>query len=233
MQGNLVDVCTTQVLALTRVQATVGDLISLADAREARVQGHGHAPRPAARAPRVTFFFDLSSPFTYLAAERVDRLFPNLVWRPVLEEVLQAPPPAPGAAEERAHALGLPLVWPELGPESVRPAMRVASLAAEQGRAAAFVLAATRLAFCGGFELDHPDVLAEAAAAANLGLDDCLRAAGDIGRDGAMEEAARRLLAQGADRLPAVRVARVLFPGEDRVAEAAAAAGLPAARRAG
>ena len=180
----------------------------------------------------MTFYFDLSSPFTYLAAERVDRLFPNLVWRPVLEEVLQGPSVLPSLAEARAEALGLPLVWPELGPESVRPAMRVASLAAERGCAAPFVLAASRLAFCGGFELDHPEVLAEAAAAANLGLEDCLHAAGDVGRDGAMEQGARRLLACGGDRLPAVRVGRVLFAGEDRIAEAAALASTPAALRA-
>ncbi|HEV3001429.1 MAG TPA: DsbA family protein [Solirubrobacteraceae bacterium] len=180
----------------------------------------------------MTFYFDLSSPFTYLAAERVDRLFGSLVWRPVLEEALQGVSPSPALAEERAQTLGLPLVWPDLGPASVRPAMRVASLAAEQGRAAPFVLAATRLAFCGGFELDHPEVLAEAAAAANLGLEECLHAAGDVSRDGPMEEAARRLLAHGADRLPAVRVGRLLFAGEDRVAEAAAAASVPAALRA-
>lgn len=212
---------------------SVGDVISLADVRLARGGGATGTQRSGGgRTPRVTFYFDLSSPFTYLAAERVDRLFGNLVWRPVLEEVMQAAPPAPDAAEERAHALGLPLVWPELGPDSVRPAMRVASMAAEQGQAAAFVLAASRLAFCGGFELDHPEVLAEAAAAANLGLEECLRAAGDVARDGAMESAARKLLAHGADRLPAVRVGRVLFAGEDRVAEAAAAAAMPAAMRA-
>ncbi len=213
----------------------MGDVISLADARTARGTSR-HVDRVAGgaspRAARVTFFFDLSSPFTYLAAERVDRLFPNLVWRPVLEEILQVSAPPEALAEERAHALGLPLVWPDLGPASVRPAMRVAALAAEQGRAAPFVLAATRLAFCGGFELDHPEVLAEAAAAANLGLEDCLRAAGDVRRDGPMEEAARKLLAHGADRLPAVRVGRILFAGEDRVAEAAAAASTPAALRA-
>ena len=211
----------------------VGDVISLADRRVSRAHDQAALPRSGgSRAARVTFYFDLSSPFTYLAAERVDRMFGNLVWRPVLEEVLQVPGAPPEVADERAHALGLPLVWPELGPDSVRPAMRVASLAAEQGRAAPFVLAATRLAFCGGFELDHPEVLAEAAAAANLGLEDCLKAAGDAGRDGAMEEGARRLLAHGADRLPALRVGRLLFPGEDRIAEAAAAASVPAALRA-
>jgi 2-hydroxychromene-2-carboxylate isomerase len=101
--------------------------------------------------------------------------------------------------------------------------MRVASFAAERGRAAEFTLAAGRLAWCGGFELDDPEVLAEAAAAARLGLDDALHAAGDAGRDGAMDATARRLLAGGADRLPAVEAGGRLYAGELRLAEAAAA----------
>jgi 2-hydroxychromene-2-carboxylate isomerase len=211
------------------LKRVMGNVISLAERR--RTRAAATTATPVARAARATFYFDLSSPFTYLAAERVDRLFPGLAWKPVLEEVLQLTPFDAAAAEERAEALGLPLVWPpDLGPETVRPAMRVASLAAERGSAAPFVLAATRLAYCGGFELDHPEVLAEAAAAANLGLEECLHAAGDAARDGAMEEGARRLLAQGADRLPALRVGRLLFAGEDRMGEAHAAVQAPALR---
>jgi 2-hydroxychromene-2-carboxylate isomerase len=217
-----------QELPPTAVQVAVGNVISLA--RHRRMRGSSPAAAAGPRTARVTFAFDLSSPFTYLAAERADRLFPNLTWRPVLEEVLQLPAPDRSAAEDRAHELGMPLVWPDLGPETVRPVMRVASLAAERGCAASFVLAATRLAFCGGFELDHPEVLAEAAAAANLGLEDCLHAAGDEGRDGPMEESARRLMAQGADRMPVFRVGRLLFSGEDRIGEALAAAQAPALR---
>ena len=41
--------------------------------------------------------------------------------------------------------------------------MRAAHYASQQGRGAAFVLAAGRLAFCGGFDLDDPELLAEAA----------------------------------------------------------------------
>lgn len=209
----------------------MGDLISLADHRRTRVTGLGESTvQRVPRTVRSTLFFDLSSPLTYFAAERADRLFPALTWQPVLEEVLQLPRVERAQAEERARQLGLPLVWPDLGPETVRPAMRVASLAAERGCAPAFVLAATRLAFCGGFELDHPEVLAEAAAAANLGLEECLRAAGDVRRDGPMEERARKLLAQGADRLPALKVGRTLFAGEDRMGEALAAAQAPALR---
>ena len=86
------------------------------------------------------------------------------------------------------------------------------------------MLAATRLAFCGGFDLDDPEILAEAAAAAGVALDDCLRAAGDERRDGEIERAGRALLAAGADRLPALRVGRALYWGERRVGEALVAA---------
>ena len=92
--------------------------------------------------------------------------------------------------------------------------MRVASHAAECGRGAAFVLAAGRLAFCGGFDLDDPEILVEAAAAAGLGARRLPAGrAATAGRDGAIEAAGRRLLAAGADRLPALRVGRVAVLG--------------------
>ena len=65
-------------------------------------------------------------------------------------------------AEERAAALRLPLAWPERWPASTPAAMRVAHYAAQEGRGGAFVLAATRLAFAGGFDLDDLEILTEA-----------------------------------------------------------------------
>jgi 2-hydroxychromene-2-carboxylate isomerase len=213
----------------------MGDVISLGEVRAARAESRAAAPAGAARAPRVTFFFDLVSPWTYLAAERAERLFASDRWRPATGDAIaggrtaldQRDAAARTAAERRADALRLPLVWPEGWPRSGSGAMRVAALAAERGRAAPFVLAASRLAFCGGYELDDPEVIAEAAAAAGLALDDALRAAGQVRRDGAMERTALRLLRRGADELPAVTVGRQLFAGEGRLAEAAAAAGAP------
>jgi 2-hydroxychromene-2-carboxylate isomerase len=206
----------------------MGHVISLDERRNARLKA---TELPRAR-PRAAFFFDLASPFTYLAAERVDRLFPGLSWRPALTEALHSGDPLAAAgdreavqrtAEDRAAALQMPLVWPDIFPSGARVAMRVASLAAAQGSSAAsFVLAASRLAFCGGFDLDDPEVLAEAAAAAGLGLPEVLAAAGDRSRDGEMEATALRLLAQGATRLPVLKVDRTLFCGEHRIAEAAA-----------
>ena len=200
----------------------VGTVTSLDEHRRAR-RGHVATARQPAR---TTLFFDLASPYTYLAAERADRLFARLEWLPASADMLDGvdlSEQAMRAASERAALLGLPFVCPDEPPRSVCGAMRVASLAAERGRGAAFVLAASRLAFCGGFDIDDPEILAEAAAAAGIGLREALSAAGDAGRDGGIEEAGRMLLAAGASGLPALRVGRLLFCGEDRLLEAAAA----------
>jgi 2-hydroxychromene-2-carboxylate isomerase len=206
----------------------MGEVIRLAEHREKTRRA-----RTRVGSVRAEFLFDLACPFTYLAAERVERAFDHIVWTPASATVLRggslaADPEAEAAvrvaAAERAAELRLPLEWPESFPAEVPAAMRVASHAADCGRGAAFVLAAGRLAFCGGFDLDDPEILFEAAAAAGLSLDDCLVAAGDRRREGAIEVAGRRLLAAGADRLPALKVGRSLYWGEQRVAEAAAAA---------
>src|SRR5436309_635827 len=182
---------------------------------------------------RAEFFFDLASPFTYLAAERVDRAFDTVTWTPACARTLRCRSlPGAGAsaeeivelAQERAAALRLPLEWPERWPAPAPAAMRVAHHAAREGRGGAFVLAATRLAFAGGFDLDDLEILTEAAAAAGLPLDSARHAARETRRDGAIEAAARRLLGAGADRLPALRLERGVFWGEDRVGDAAATA---------
>jgi 2-hydroxychromene-2-carboxylate isomerase len=199
---------------------TVTSLHAHRVARHQREMARRHA------LPRATLYFDLASPRTYLAAERAERLFAGLVWRPAWAAELHRDEfgeDAMCAASQRAALLGLPLMWPDEHPRPVRGAMRVASLAATRGCGAAFVLAASRLAFCGGFDIDEPDILAEAAAAAGIGLAEALAAAGDISRDGAIEEAGLSLMAAGALQLPAIRVGRLLFCGEERLHEAAAA----------
>lgn len=207
----------------------MGDVISLTERR---------AERSRATLRRqdveVTFYFDLSSPWTYLAAERVDRLFGGVRWRPALGGALMEPDAGDRggresrrAVERRAVELGMPLVWPERWPASGRSAMRVGTLAEEQGRAAPFALAAGRLAFCGGYDLDDPEVLAEAAAAAGIGLREALEAAGDVERDTTLEQTTLELLAYGADALPAFAVGERLYCGEPRLGAAVVAAGTP------
>jgi 2-hydroxychromene-2-carboxylate isomerase len=175
---------------------------------------------PEARQIWAEFYFDLGCPFTYLAADRLEIAFDEVRWTPAVLHRPVATPALRRAAEARAAELRLPLVWPERWTGSAVAAMRVATCAAEAGRGAAFVLAATRLAFCGGFDLDDPESLAEACAAAGLPLAVCFAAAREVRRDLAIEVAGRRLVAAGADRLPALRMGRALFWGESRVSEA-------------
>ncbi len=201
----------------------MGELVDLSACRRrrqartvARVVDHAHAHA----------YVDLADPFSYLAVERLERTFETVAWRPACQAALQRRDAAADAAtaerlradaEHRAARLRLPLQWPDRFPAPVPAAMRAASYAVEQGRGGAFILAAGRLAFCGGFDLDDPEILAEAAAAAGIGLDATLEAARDAHRDAAIEEAGKRLLAAGALELPALRAGRALVSGEARI----------------
>jgi 2-hydroxychromene-2-carboxylate isomerase len=172
--------------------------------------------------PPTEFFFDLASPFCYLAAERVERLFGMLTWTPaVLPPAGTSPQCVRAQAQERAAALRLPMVWPPRWPAPVPAAMRAAVAATAKGRGAAFTLAAFRLAFAGGHDLDSPDVLAEALAAAGL---DPTPPTDFPGADTKISVVSRRLLTAGIIRLPAVRVGSTMFWGDDELDLAAAAA---------
>ena len=214
----------------------MGTVISLEDWRALRRSSRFDAPRGGRRTVRPIFFFDLASPWTYLAAERADRLLPEVRWRPATSAGLSRgmadsrDPLVRAKVERRAFELGLPIAWPS-GRSTARGAMRIASLADERGCAAPFVLAAARLAFCGGYDLGDPEILAEAAAAADLDLEEALRAGGQAARDADIERDAQRLLRLGAGELPAVMLEGLLFAGERRLSEAAAAAAGPIEQR--
>jgi 2-hydroxychromene-2-carboxylate isomerase len=205
----------------------MGELIVLAERRADR-------SRPT-RSPRPAFFFDLSCPFSYLAAERVERVLGEVDWVPTAATLLRRggewdrPSAVRARAETCAVALRLPLVWPDRFPSETPTAMRAAAHAAEIGAGCRFALAASRLAFCGGFDLEHPDILAEAAAAAGIGLSACLEAAGDPTLDGELHATARGLLAHGVSQLPAIRAGAHWFDGDGALAAAAAVLRSPAA----
>jgi 2-hydroxychromene-2-carboxylate isomerase len=206
----------------------MGEVIRLEERRRRRRTPVAEPAGP----PPVEFLFDLASPFTYLAAERVDRAFAAVAWVPVSSRALRGGALVPAdeldavreLAEARAAQLRLPLAWPERWPAEVPEAMRVAHYAAERGRGAAFALRAARLAFGGGFDLGEPHMLAEAAVAAGLTMEEHEQARRDGRRDAAIQVAARRLLAARVHQLPALRVGSTVFAGEERVAEAAASA---------
>lgn len=130
----------------------MGTLIDLAAHRQSRRAARASADVPCTLAAR--FSFDIVSPFTYLAAERMERLFPGAMWCAVDPGVAAAGTWASDErrrAEARADSLGMPLVWPderEVPREAGhgRSARRAAAFAASRGRCGAFAMSAGRMA---------------------------------------------------------------------------------------
>lgn len=201
----------------------MGHVIYLDERRAGRSKNQ-HDVRPA-------FFFDVSSPLSYLMAERVERKLGSVEWvaadgarlRRIQAEAAGGGGRSDAAGETRplraraetcARALRLPLVWPDRFPGGSPCAQRACTYACELGAGGAFALAASRLAFCGGFDLEDPETLAEAAAAAGVPLEECLAAAGETWRDDELEATARHLHAHGVTELPAIRVGGRWIQGE-------------------
>src|SRR4051812_32748134 len=103
----------------------MGTVVSL----EARRQGRPAAGRGGRESVSTSFHFDLADPGTYLAAERVDRLFPGIAGVPPSLASVPASLDATAVAA-RASTLRMPLVWPERHPEPRPAAMRAAAYAA-------------------------------------------------------------------------------------------------------
>src|SRR4051794_6988960 len=149
----------------------MAEILDFVARRAERVQDDAQrlgAPRTAMVAQPMEFLFDPTSPFSYLALERVERSFPRATWR--VADGRRFPPIGRAScerAERRAAALRIPLVWPDVRGDGTH-ARRVAAHAIQQGRGPEFAVALGRLTFCGGYDPDDLDVLVEAGAAAHL-----------------------------------------------------------------
>jgi 2-hydroxychromene-2-carboxylate isomerase len=170
-------------------------------------------------AVEAAFYFDLSSPRCYLAAERVTPLFGGrLEWVPVLAQGRSADHEAPmrSELEGRARELGIqPLRWPADFPFDSERAMLAATYASQIGRAVAFAQAAFRQAFAGGHSLAEDDYVLIAAAACEMHPAAILRA---IERRGIREQlaaATARSLRAGVSVLPAIRDGERRLYGEE------------------
>jgi 2-hydroxychromene-2-carboxylate isomerase len=202
----------------------VGQLINLAEARADRSRpGRGAA----------AFFFALDCPISYVAAERVERAFGEIEWIPLVGPAYSLGVPCSPEesnlrfgdrfeiAEREAAAARLPLMEPDCYPlADGRPAARAAMFAADQGAGRPFALAASRLAFCGGFDLADPEMIAEAARAADISPREALRASRDPHYDSALDATCRGIVARGITSGPAIRIGSRWFQGLDVLAGA-------------
>jgi 2-hydroxychromene-2-carboxylate isomerase len=196
---------------------------------------------------RAVFYYDLGSPYAYLAAERVNALFAAEAgeppeWQPVLLGGLFArfgrgswasgPRRDEGMreVERRTVAYGLPpLRWPNPFPGNTLFAMRAATYAKEIGRAVSFSLAAFRQAFAAGRDLTDPENVLLAAAAAEIHPRALLAAVKRDSVKSALRAATERAGDQGAFGVPTVIVGEQAYWGDDLLDEAAKAAARSAA----
>jgi 2-hydroxychromene-2-carboxylate isomerase len=191
---------------------------------------------------RAVFYYDLGSPYAYLAAERVSGLFAQAgaetpEWQPILLGGLfqrfdrsswgEGPERerGMGECETRAAAYGLPPIrWPDPWPGNMLFAMRAATYAKEIGRAVSFSLAAFRQAFAAGRDLGEPDNVLLAAAAAEIHPRAMLVAAGRDSLKSALRESTERAGDLGVCGVPSLVVDGEVYWGDDRLEDAVQAA---------
>lgn len=180
------------------------------------------------------FYFDLASPESYLAAERIMTLLPVAAeWIPIRGSALPALGDAAaqrGLVERLADQRSLQQPrWPTPFPFDSEQAMLAATYAKQIGRTVPFAQAAFRQAYAGGRALDNDDNIVIAGSACEMHPAALLKGCQlRIVRDG-LEAATDLALERGVRDLPAVWVPGAgggtdqLFHGDDRLEAAATA----------
>lgn len=183
-----------------------------------------------------TLYFDLGSPYAYLAVERAGGVLGH---PPDLEPVLlgaifrwrgsgswaRTDQRSAGMAEVEARArhYGLPsLVWPPAWPTDGLAAMRAATWARQQGGVEPFARAVFRRQFAEGGDIADPEVLAECAARAGLDAEAMTEGLSDPSVKDALRLSTERAWEAGVRGVPSLRVGDAIFYGDDRLEEAAA-----------
>ena len=188
-------------------------------------------------AGRPIFFYDLGSPYAYIAAERVNAVLPVVpVWQPILLggiwkatgggswSLTDARAEGMAEVEARAERHGLqPLRWPPGWPNDTLIAMRAAIFAQKAGRAVAFSLAAFRQAFAGGRDLSQEENVLLAAAACELHPAAVLKGIESRAVKDGLRTATEQAVERGVTGVPTIAIGERLFWGDDKLEAAAAA----------
>jgi 2-hydroxychromene-2-carboxylate isomerase len=189
-------------------------------------------------APPITFYFDIGSPYAYLAAERLDTVLPDgVVWQPVLLGGLfrltargtwalgdyRRRQAGMAEIERRAQGYGLaPMRWPDPWPTDYLYAMRATTHAFAIGRGRAFAMRAFRDAFQRGHGMEiHARVL-DAGEAVGIARDELVATTQDPAVKRALRDATDAAYERGVIGVPTVAVGDALFWGDDRLEDAAA-----------
>jgi 2-hydroxychromene-2-carboxylate isomerase len=188
--------------------------------------------------PKPTFYFDLGSPFAYLAAVRLhDVLGEQVQWQPVSLGALfkltgrsswslgdpERRQAGMAEVERRARLYGLPPVrWPDPWPGNYLMAMRAATFAYRLERGHEFTVRAFRNAFQEGSDLSLPAEVLRAAEDAGLDPRAVEAATEDPDVKLALRNATDTAHQLGVFGVPTIAIDGELFWGDDRLEDAAA-----------
>ena len=188
--------------------------------------------------PQATFYFDLGSPFAYLAAERLHEVLPEPVrWQPLSLGALfkltgrsswslgdpERRRAGVAEVERRARLYGLPpLRWPDPWPGNYLMAMRAATFAYGAGCGREFTTHAFRSAFQAGHDLSIPAHVLQAAHDAGLDPRAVEQATEAPEIKLALRDATNAAQRLGVSGVPTIAIDGELFWGDDRLQDAAA-----------
>jgi 2-hydroxychromene-2-carboxylate isomerase len=188
--------------------------------------------------PRVTFYFDLGSPYAYLAAERLHKLLPEPVeWQPVLLGGIfkltgrsswalgdyRGRQSGMAEIERRVRSYGLPpMRWPDPWPTNYLLAMRASTFAFTVGRGREYSMQAFRSAFQAGRELGIADHVFELGQEVGLDPRKLEAATRDPKIKRSLRAATDAAYESGVIGVPTLAIDGELFWGDDRLEDAAA-----------
>jgi 2-hydroxychromene-2-carboxylate isomerase len=187
-----------------------------------------------------TFYYDLSSPYSYLAAARVDEVLPERPeWRPIAFGVIVqriGKVPWSFASDRRADfeeiarrasELGLPPVrYPEGWPVQTYSiaALRAALAVEDQDERRAVTRELYRTAFVDGNHLADVEIVLESVARAGVDREAIAAAISSAEIKERLRAETDAALERGVTGVPTVAIGERLFWGDDRLEDAAAAA---------
>jgi 2-hydroxychromene-2-carboxylate isomerase len=180
---------------------------------------------------RPTLYFDLGSPYAYLATERAatvlgvePRLQPVLVggiflergygsWGETDERAARI-----GEIEGRTERYGLPpMAWPDGWPNKTLKAMRATVWAGRLGAGDAFARAGFRRAFRDGADLSRTEELVTVAGSIGLPAEELPLAIEDQSIKDELRAVTEIAWARGVVGVPCVEVGGEIFFGDDRL----------------
>ena len=186
----------------------------------------------------IEFYFDFSSPYGYLASERIDAIAArhgrDVTWRPYLMGVAMKTTgstplvnrPMVGAYSRRdmarsARRLDLPLTLPEPFPIATVAACRAVYWRERNGAAAAKTLARAlyRAYFVDGRNISEPDVVADVAAGTGADRDAVLAGIAEPAVKDRLKEVTGAAIERGVFGSPFFMVGDEPFWGHDRMDE--------------